>query len=53
MGTDIIGGDRLFKVENIQQKISIWSGGWVADSFRKYYYFVAPSCKLELDRFAA
>ena len=26
--------------------------GWLADSFRKYYHFVAPSCKLELARFS-
>ena len=32
---------------------SIWSGGWVDDSFRKYCHFVAPSCKLELARFSA
>ena len=28
-------------------------GGWVGGSFRKYYHFVAPSCKLELARFPA
>ena len=28
-------------------------GGWVGGSFRKYYHFVAPSCKLELARFSA
>ena len=30
-----------------------WVGGWVDGSFRKYYHFVAPSCKLELARFSA
>ena len=30
-----------------------WVGGWVGGSFRKYYHFVAPSCKLELARFSA
>ena len=28
-------------------------GRWVGGSFRKYYHFVAPSCKLELTRFSA
>ena len=28
-------------------------GGWVGGSLRKYYHFVAPSCKLELARFSA
>ena len=28
-------------------------GWWVGGSFRKFYHFVAPSCKLELARFSA
>ena len=28
-------------------------GRWVGGSFRKYYHFVAPSCKLKLFRFSA
>ena len=30
-----------------------WMGGWVEDSLRKYFDFVAPSCKLELAKFSA
>ena len=41
------------RVEYIQQEKSIWSDGWVDDSFRKYCHFMAPSCKLELARFSA
>ena len=36
---------KIFKQENPY--------GWVGGSFRKYYHFVAPSCKLELARFSA
>ena len=38
---------------------AMWSGlrrlcgGLVGGSFRKYYHFVAPSCKLELARLSA
>ena len=41
------------RVEYIQQEKSIWSDGWVDDSFRKYCHFMAPSWKLELARFSA
>ena len=27
-------------------------GGWSDDSFKKYFHFVAPYCKLELARFS-
>ena len=27
-------------------------GGWLDDSFKKNFHFVAPSCKLELARFS-
>ena len=42
---------------NLQQKRiktskTYLAGGWVV-SCRKYYHFVAPSCKLELARFSA
>ena len=43
------GGDT---VQHAKKK-SICSGGWMGYSFRKYYHFVAPSCKLELARFSA
>ena len=33
----------LFHEEN-----RVYSIEWVGDSFRKYYYFVVPTCKLEL-----
>ena len=38
---------KIIKQEN---PFGRWVGGWqVGGSFRKYYQFVAPSCKLELD----
>ena len=44
--------------DTIDSQLSIFNkenlyGWWVDDSFRKYYHFVAPSCKLELARFSA
>ena len=42
---------KIFKQENPH---GWWVGGWrKGGSFRKYYHFVAPSCKLELARFSA
>ena len=44
--TDTEGGThRTERLTNIDM------AGWVDGSFRKYYHFVAPSCKLELARF--
>ena len=37
-------------LHNIERKTEL--GGWVG-SCRKYYHFMAPSCKLKLARFSA
>ena len=55
-----MGGDRLTQNQTQSEVYSTrkihmvgWVGGWVGGFFRKYYHFVAPSCKLELARFSA
>ena len=44
-----IGSDVQTKVGTQHKKMV----GWLAGSFRKYYHFVTPSCKLDLARFSA
>ena len=54
------GGNRTSKFDHIfplggvtTQNIKHSVGGWPAGSFRIYYHFVAPSCKMELVRSSA
>ena len=52
-GTIGVGTTHNIQRKNLYGRVGGWVDGWVDDSYRKYSHFVAPSCKMELDRFSA